>query len=149
MARGQREGELSPRRQSSAQQGTRHWPAPSPSPIPQPKSQREPVPITELACTTKTPNTVLLWIYPSDGSISLPVRQHPYRSGPPKAKQAEPAPPIPVHLVDPPRLICQIPQKQHHKPGSVQVTHTGPYHSTVSTASVRGEDKVQTSLTEA
>ena len=44
----------------------RCWKAPFPSPIPHPKFQRETVPITELACTTQTPNTRLLWIHPSD-----------------------------------------------------------------------------------
>ena len=47
----------------------KHCQVPFPSPIPQPKFQREPVPITELACTVQTPNTVLLWIHPS---MSLP-----------------------------------------------------------------------------
>ena len=88
----------------------RHSPAPSPSPIPQPKSQREPVPVRELACTEQTPNTVLLQIYPSGNrSDSLPVLQGPSRSGSPKEKRAEPAPPAPVHLADPPQLIYQIP----------------------------------------
>ena len=83
--------------------------APFPSPIPQPKSQREPVPARELACTAQTPNTVLLRIHPSGGSDSRPVPQGPSRSGSPKEKRAEPAPPAPVHPADPPQLICQIP----------------------------------------
>ena len=44
--------------------GQRHLPHPPP----QQKSQREPVPLTELACTAQTPNTVLLWIHPSEGT---------------------------------------------------------------------------------
>ena len=127
-ARGQWEGGLlSPRGQSSAWR----WATPSPSPIPQPKSQREPVPITKLAPTVQTPNVVLLWIHPSDRSASFPVPQDPSQSGPLKAKLAEPAPPTTVHLTDPPRLIHQIPSKQHHKPGSVQAPQTGatPLHS--------------------
>ena len=84
----------------------RCWPAPSPSPVPQPKSQREPVPITELACTLQTPSAVLLWIHPSNGlPASLPVLQDSFHRGPPMAKQAKPAPPAPVHLADPPQLI--------------------------------------------
>ena len=36
-----------------------------------------------------------------------------------------------MHLADPPRLIRQIPSKQHHKPGSVQAAQTEatPLHS--------------------
>ena len=66
------------------------------------------------------------------------------------AKQAKSALPAPVHLADSPRLIRQIPSKQHHEPGSVQVAHSGvhgPHHSTVSPAPGRGEDKVHNSLT--
>ena len=59
----------------------RHWQVPSPSPIPQPKFQKEPVPVTELACTVQTPNTVLLWIHPSDRSASHPVLQGPSPQG--------------------------------------------------------------------
>ena len=57
-------------------------------------------------CTTQTPNAVLLWIHsslPVDGSASLPVLQGPSCRGPPMAKGAQPAPPAPKHLVDPPR----------------------------------------------
>ena len=99
--------------------------------IPQPKFQREPVPVTKLACTTQMPNAVLLWIHPSDGSAYLLVLQGPSCRGPPMAKRAKPTPPTPVHLADPPQLIGQIPLKQHHKPGSVQVAQTGatPLHS--------------------
>ena len=121
---------------------------PSPSPIPQPKSQREPVPVRELTCTVQTPNAVLLWIHPSNGSASLPVLQGPSHRGHPTAKQAEPAPPAPVHLADPPRLIHQIPSKQHHKPGSVQVAQTvaTPLHSE-SCPWERGREGTHTSLT--
>ena len=109
----------------------RCWPAPSPSPIPQPKFQTEPVPVTELAYTAQTPNAVFLWIHPSDGTTSLLVLQGPSQRGPPTAKRAKPAPPAPVHLADPARLIHQIPLKQHHKPSNVQVAKTGvkPLHS--------------------
>ena len=102
-----------------------------PRPSPQPKSQREPVPVTELTCARQTPNAMLLWIHPFDGSASLPVLQGPSHMEPPTAKGAKPAPPTPVHLADPPGLIRQIPSKQHHKPGSVQVAQRGapPLHS--------------------
>ena len=95
------------------------------------KTQRESVPVTELAYTSKTPNTVLLWIHPSHQSASLPVLQGPFHRGSPTAKQAKTASPAPVHLADPHRLICQIPSKQHHKTESVQVAQTGatPLHS--------------------
>ena len=56
---------------------------------------------------------------------SLPVLQGPSHRGPLTAKPVEPAPPTPVHLVDLPWLIRQIPSKQHHKPGSVQVARMG------------------------
>ena len=59
----------------------------------------------------KTPNTVFLGIHPSDRSASLPVVQGPSQSGSLKAKQDESAPPAPVHLVDPTRLIHQAPIK--------------------------------------
>ena len=125
----------------------RRWPAASPSPIAQSKSQREPVPITKIASTAQTPNVVLLWIHPSDGPASLPVLQGPSCRGPPSAKRAEPAPPAPVHLADPPQVIHQIASRLHHKPGSVQVAQTGatPRHS--ESYPGRGEDKVHTSLT--
>ena len=63
--------------------------------------------------------------------LSLPVLQSPSCRGTPMAKQAKSALPAPVHLADSPRLIRQIPSKQHHKPGSVQVAQTGatPLHS--------------------
>ena len=64
---------MSPGRQKSARQKQRRWPAPSHSPTPQPKSQSEPVPVTKLACTKQTPNAVLLWIRPSNGSACLPT----------------------------------------------------------------------------
>ena len=122
---------MSPGRQSSARQEQRQWPAPSPSPITQPKSQREPVPVTKLACFMQTPNTVPLWIHPSDGSASLLVLQGPYHRGPLMAKRAKPTPPVTLHLADPPWLICQILSKQHPKAGSVQAAQTGatPLHS--------------------
>ena len=88
--RGHREGELlSPEDRAllCGKQGL--WPAPSPSLIPQPKSQRETVPLTELACTAQTPNTVLLWIKSSSGSASLSVLQGPSLRGPPRGKQAK------------------------------------------------------------
>ena len=122
----------------------RCWQAPSSFPIPQPKFQRELVPVTELAGTTQTPNAVLLWIHPSNRSASLPVLQGPSCRGPPKTKQVKPTPPAPVQLADPPRLTCQIPSKQHHKPG--KEPRQGPHHSTVSPAPGSGEDKVHTSL---
>ena len=81
-----------------------------PRPSPQPKSQREPVPVTKLACIVQTPNAVLLWIHLSDGSASLPVLQGPSCRGTPMAKRAKPAPPAPVHLADPPWLIRQTHQ---------------------------------------
>ena len=88
----------------------RHLPVPSPSPIPQRKSKREPSPVRKLPCTAQTPKAVLLWIYPSGGeSDSIPVTQGPSQSRSPKEKQAEPAPPAPVHLAYLPQLICQIP----------------------------------------
>ena len=128
---------LAGRRVVKPQKDTDHWGYEGagechfPLPYTQPKFQKEPVSITELACTTQTPNAVLLWIHPSDRSASLPVPQGPSRSGPPKAKPAEPAPPAPVHLADPPWIIRQIPSKQHHKPGSVQVAQAEatPLHS--------------------
>ena len=92
-----------------------HWQVSSPTPILQPKLQREPVLITKLACTVQMPNTVLLWIYPSNGSVSLMVLQGPSLRGPLKAKQAKPAPPTPVHPTDLPRLIHQSTSKQHQK----------------------------------
>ena len=71
------------------------------------------------------------FIPPSKKLASLLVLQGPSHRGPLTAKQSEPAPSTPMHLADPPRLICQIPSKQHHKPGSVQVAQTGatPLHS--------------------
>ena len=63
------------------------------------------------------------------------------------AKQAEPTPPAPVHLVDPPGLIRQIPSKQHHQPGRVQAAQTGVTPPTVSPVPGRGKDEVHTSLT--
>ena len=95
----------------------------------------------------QTPNAVLLRIHPSNESASLPVPQGPSHSGPLKAKRTESAPPASVHLADPPRRIHQIPSKQRHKPGSVQVAQTGatPLHS--ESCPGRGEDKVHTSLT--
>ena len=109
----------------------RRWQAQSPSPIPQPKFQREPVPLTELACTVQTPSAVLLWIHPFDRPASLPMLQGPSRRGPPIAKLVRSAPPAAVHLADPPWLIRQIPLKQHLKPGNVQIGQTGatPLHS--------------------
>ena len=130
--RGHQEGELlSHRRQSSARWGTKALASAISFSHPQPKSQREPVPITELACTMHTPNAVLLWIHPSDGLASLLVLQGPSCRGPLKAKRADPTPPATVYLVEPPQLIRQIPSKQHHKPGSVQLAQTGatPLHS--------------------
>ena len=88
------------------------------------KIPREPVPFTELASTVQTPHAVLLWIYPSDGSASLLGLQGPSRNRPLKAKGAEPTPPVPVHLADPPQLKHQIPSKQYHKTSSVQVVQT-------------------------
>ena len=79
---------------------------------------------------------------------SFLVLQDPSNRGPlTMAKRADPAPPTPVHLVDPPQLICQIPSKQHHKPGMCKRPRQGPHHSTVSPAPKRGEVKVHTSLT--
>ena len=122
---------LSPGRQSSAWWGTKALASAislshPPAEIPKGTSSHH-----ELACTVQTPNAVLLWIHPSDASASLPVLQDPSRSRPLMAKQAEPTPPILVHLVDPPQVIRQTPWKQHHKPGSVQVGQTGatPLHS--------------------
>ena len=90
---------------------------------------------------------LLLRIHPSNGSASLLMLQGPSQSGPPKAKRVESAPPSPVHLADPPRLIRQIPSKQHHMPGSVQIAQTEatPLHS--ESCPGRGEDKVPTNLT--
>ena len=65
------------------------------------------------------------WVcLPPGATGSLPQRTT-------KAKRAEPAPPTPVNYADPTRLMGQIPLKQHHKPGSVQVAQTGatPLHS--------------------
>ena len=83
--------------------GKRHVPLPSPSR--NPKGSQ----FTKVAWTVETPNVVLLWIHPSYGSASLLVLQGPSHRGPPIADLAEPAPPSPVHLADPPWLICQIP----------------------------------------
>ena len=102
---------LAGRRVVKPQKDTDHWGYEGagechfPLPYTQPKFQKEPVSITELACTTPTPNAVLLWIHPSDGPASLLVLQVPSRRGPLMAKLAKPAPPTPVHLVDPPWLI--------------------------------------------
>ena len=122
------------------------WQVPSPSPIPQLKFQREPAPITELACTTQTPNAVLLCIHPNDGRASLLVLQRPSCKEPPMAKPVKPDYPTPVHLADPPRLmgpwpdpIEEAPQPWHHR--------QGPHHSIVSPAPGRGKEKGHTSLT--
>ena len=63
---------LSPRRQSSAPQGTNALASAISLSHPQPNSQREPVAITELACTAQTTNAVLLWVHPLDGSACFP-----------------------------------------------------------------------------
>ena len=120
-------------RQEKKGTGNHHLPFPSPG------QNSKGNQFTDLACTTLTPNAVLLWIHPSDGSASLPMSWPPsqccrtgtFHRGPRTAEQAEPAPPAPVHLADPPGLIRQIPYKQHRKPGSVQVAQTGatPLHS--------------------
>ena len=73
---------VDPRGQSSAWRGTNVLARAISLTHPQPKSLREPVPIKELACTAQTPNAVLLWIHPSDGSASLLVLQGPSRRGP-------------------------------------------------------------------
>ena len=61
--------------------GKRHFSLPSP-----PEYQREPVPVTQLACTSQTPNAVLLWIHPSEGPASLLVLQGSFCRGPLMAK---------------------------------------------------------------
>ena len=52
---------------------------------------------------------LLLQIHPYGRSHSLQVLQGPSRSGSPKEKRAELAPPAPVHPAYPPQLIHQIP----------------------------------------
>ena len=108
--------------------GTGKLHLPHPSPSQNPKGNQFP---SGILLAPQTPNAVILWIHPSDGSASLPVLQGLSHRGPPPAKRAKPAPPATVHLAAPPRLIRQIPSKQHHKPGSVQVAQTGatPLHS--------------------
>ncbi|XP_044907120.1 uncharacterized protein LOC111558779 [Felis catus] len=69
-------------------------------------------------------NAVLIFLMSYTRYASFPVPQSPSHRRTQKAKRTEPAHPAPVHLVDPPRLICQNPSKQHHKPGSVQVAQT-------------------------
>ena len=93
------------------------------------------------------PNPVLLWVNPSDGSASLLVLQGPSCSRPLTAKQAKPAPPAPVHLTDPPLLICQIPSSSTTSLAVCKKPIKGPHHSTVSPAPGREEDEVHTSLT--
>ena len=134
---------LNPGRQSSA--GTKALASTISLSHPQPKFQREPVPSTKLACTMQTPNTVLLWIHPSDGPASLLVLQgHSCRG--PLAKLAKPAPPAPVHLADPSPLICPWQDPMEAAPQAVcKQSRQGPHHSTVSLVPRRGEDKVHTS----
>ena len=119
--RGHQEGELlNPGRQSSAQRGTKALAStislshPSVVILKGTSSHHR-------SCLHCTRTQCCAWIHPSDGSSSLPELQGPSHRGPPTAKLAKPAPPAPVHLVVPPQLIRQIPLKQHHKPGSVQV----------------------------
>ena len=128
-ARGQREGELlSPGRQSSARRGNKgagkcHLPLPSPAEIPKGTSS------LHRTCLHHTNAQQCVSVYPSLRQVcraSLLVLQGPSYRGLPMAKRAKPAPPTPVHLADPPQLIGQIPSKQHHKPGSLQVAQTGP-----------------------
>ena len=138
------EGELlSPGRQGSAQWGTKALASTMslshpPAEIPKGTSFHH-----RTCLHPQMPNVVLLWIHLSDWPASLLVLQGPSHREPLTAKCTKPAPPAPVHLVDPPQLIRQIPLK----PGNVQVAQTGAPHSTVSPAPGRGEEKVHTSLT--
>ena len=130
-ARRHQEGELlSPRRQSSAQRGNKgsgkcHLLRPSPSQ--NPKGNQFPSP--NLLALHKHPTLCFCGSIPPTG---LPLSWC-YRAPPAEDHrwQSELSLPLPVHLADPPQLICQIPSKQHHKPGSVQVAQTEatPLHS--------------------
>ena len=130
-ARGHWEAELlSLRRHNSAQWGTKAL-ASAISLSHPPAETLKGTSSPNLLASLKHPMLCFCGSIPLTRLASLPVLQGPSLRGSPMAKQAEPAPPTPVHLADPPQLICQIPSKQHHKPGSVQVAQTGatPLHS--------------------
>ena len=88
--------------------GTRQRHLPRPSPSQNPKGNQF-LPGNLLA-PRKHPTLCFCWSHPSgSGSDSLLLPQGPSQRGSPKEKRAEPAPPAPVHLADPPQLIRQIP----------------------------------------
>ena len=130
-ARGHWEGELlSLRIESSAWQGNKgtgkhHLPLPFPAVIPKGTSSHHRTCLHQANTQRCAPGD------PSFQWVCLLVLQGPSCSRPPTAKQAKPALPAPVHLADPPKLIHQIPSKQHQKPGSVQVAWTSatPLHN--------------------
>ena len=138
---------LSPRGQSSAWQGTKvlgsaislaHPPAKIPKGI---SSHHG-------TCLHSTNTQHCASVDPSLRRVCLlPVPQGPSQSRPPKAKRAEPAPPAPVHLADPP---ANTPLARSHQSSTTSLAgckqpRQEPHHSTVSPAP--GREKVHTSLT--
>ena len=128
--RGHQEGELlSPGRQRSVRQGTEALASAislSHPPATTPKGTSSP----NLLAPHKHPTLCLCGSNPPTGQPPSRCCRAPC-AGDHQWQRAKLAPPTPVHLADPPQLICQIPLKQHHKPGGVQVAQTGatPLHS--------------------